>query len=221
MEKTFVRLDSDPVEQDSAGSGERLTNGLPLSRRSFTCHPSSKAGEPHFWCKHRVQPKFEATARELHEDASGQDGAAEVSLDSTYPRSPITSYAATLLHLDSKTAIERLDALKSSIDYLPITTAAMLKAAEFWADARRRGLPTAPEAALDADVILAAQAALLTGRRETERRIGGDRQRGPLGPIRYRATLAGYSLNMKQHSDPGALGYSETEVTRLRDQRIV
>ena len=68
-----------------------------------------------------------------------------------------------LLHLDSKTAIVRLDALKSAIDYLPITTAAMLKAAEFWADARRKGLPTAPEAALDADVILAAQAALLTG----------------------------------------------------------
>ena len=68
-----------------------------------------------------------------------------------------------LLHLDLKTAIVRLDKLKSAIDYLPITTAAMLKAAEFWADARRRGLPTAPEAALDADVILAAQAALLTG----------------------------------------------------------
>ena len=68
-----------------------------------------------------------------------------------------------LLHLDSKTAIVRLDALKSAIDYLPITTAAMLKAAEFWADARRKGLPTAPEAALDADVILAAQAALLAG----------------------------------------------------------
>lgn len=68
-----------------------------------------------------------------------------------------------LLHLDSKTAIARLDALKSSIDYLPITTDAMLKAAEFWADARRKGLPTAPEAALDSDVILAAQATLLTG----------------------------------------------------------
>ena len=68
-----------------------------------------------------------------------------------------------LLHLDSKTAIVRLDALKSAINYLPITTAAMLKAAEFWADARRKGLPTAPEAALDADVILAAQAALLIG----------------------------------------------------------
>lgn len=68
-----------------------------------------------------------------------------------------------LLHLNSKTAIVRLDALKSTIAYLPITTAAMLKAAELRADARRKGLPTAPEAALDADVILAAQAALLTG----------------------------------------------------------
>ena len=37
----------------------------------------------------------------------------------------------------------------------------MLKAAEFWAGAKRNGLPTAPEAALDADVILAAQAAVL------------------------------------------------------------
>ena len=37
----------------------------------------------------------------------------------------------------------------------------MLKAAEFWAGARRSGSPTAPEAALDADVILAAQAAML------------------------------------------------------------
>ena len=66
-----------------------------------------------------------------------------------------------LLHLDSPNAIIRLDALKSAISYLPITTDTMLKAAEFWADARQKGLPTAPETALDADVILAAQAILL------------------------------------------------------------
>ncbi len=67
-----------------------------------------------------------------------------------------------LLHIDSTNALARLDKLKSEIEYLPITTAAMLKAAELWADARRRGRPTAPEAALDGDVILAAQAAMLT-----------------------------------------------------------
>lgn len=68
-----------------------------------------------------------------------------------------------LLHLESRKALARLDDLKSAIGYLPITTAAMLKAAELWADARRKGLPTAPEAALDADVILAAQAVMLSG----------------------------------------------------------
>ena len=36
------------------------------------------------------------------------------------------------------------------------STAAMRKAAEFWADTRRQGTPTADEKAIDADVILAA-----------------------------------------------------------------
>ena len=65
-----------------------------------------------------------------------------------------------LLHLGSSKAVVRLDELKSTFDYIPITTDAMLKAAEIWADARRAGVPTAEEAALDVDVILAAQAVL-------------------------------------------------------------
>ena len=51
-----------------------------------------------------------------------------------------------------------LDLLKRSAVYQPITTTAMLKAAELWADARRRGRPTADPKELDGDVILAAQA---------------------------------------------------------------
>ena len=39
----------------------------------------------------------------------------------------------------------------------------MRKAAELWADARRRGRPTSGPRALDADSILAAQALLLAG----------------------------------------------------------
>lgn len=66
-----------------------------------------------------------------------------------------------LLRVGATTGIRRLDALAAVIGYVPITTAAMRRAAQFWADARRRGRPTADPKALDADVILAAQTALL------------------------------------------------------------
>jgi predicted nucleic acid-binding protein len=52
----------------------------------------------------------------------------------------------------------RLNELKAKLIYQPLTTQTMLKAAEFWADARRRGKPTSDPKELDADVILAAQA---------------------------------------------------------------
>lgn len=69
-----------------------------------------------------------------------------------------------LLRSNRLRGIERLDALKATLGYVPITTEMMLRAAEFWADARKRGKPTASDAALDADVILAAQAASITGK---------------------------------------------------------
>jgi predicted nucleic acid-binding protein len=66
-----------------------------------------------------------------------------------------------LIRLSRQRSLARLDKLKSDFVYLPIATSAMLKAAELWAQARRIGRPTAADAALDADVIVAAQASLL------------------------------------------------------------
>lgn len=69
-----------------------------------------------------------------------------------------------LLRAGKAKGLQRLDELKSTLTYLPITTEAMLKAAEFWADSRRRGRPTTGDHSLDADVILAAQAAVCSTR---------------------------------------------------------
>lgn len=66
-----------------------------------------------------------------------------------------------LLRMKSAASIKRLDQLKARLHYAPITTAAMHRAAEHWAAARSAGRPTADDKALDADVILAAQSALL------------------------------------------------------------
>jgi predicted nucleic acid-binding protein len=55
-------------------------------------------------------------------------------------------------------SLARLDQLRHFCQYVPITSAAMLKAAEFWADSRRRGKPTSDPKELDCDVTLAAQA---------------------------------------------------------------
>ena len=67
-----------------------------------------------------------------------------------------------LMRADKQQGLARLDALRQLVGYAPITTTAMRKAAEFWAIARREGHPTAPDASLDADVILAAQAFVLS-----------------------------------------------------------
>ncbi len=63
-----------------------------------------------------------------------------------------------MLHIGSASSVRYLDELKENIAYAPLTTQVMLRAAQLWADARKRGLPTAPEDRLDVDVILAAQA---------------------------------------------------------------
>jgi predicted nucleic acid-binding protein len=57
--------------------------------------------------------------------------------------------------------LQRLDALGNLLEYLPLTTAAMRYAAEFWARARQQGQPTAGDKTIDGDMILAGQAAAL------------------------------------------------------------
>lgn len=66
-----------------------------------------------------------------------------------------------LLRANLQPSVGRLDVLKRTLEYLPLTTDAMLQAAAFWAQARQAGMPTAPGPALDGDVILAAQAVVL------------------------------------------------------------
>ncbi len=66
-----------------------------------------------------------------------------------------------LLRAGKPRSVERLDRFGEEAGFLPLTTEAMRLAAEIWAGARNRGEPTAPDPALDGDVILAAQARLL------------------------------------------------------------
>ncbi len=65
-----------------------------------------------------------------------------------------------LIRAGKERGIRKLDLFKNVLTYRPLTTEVMLLAAQLWADARRRGRPTAEPNALDGDVILAAQAIL-------------------------------------------------------------
>jgi toxin FitB len=81
----------------------------------------------------------------------------------------ITDYEVRreMIRRGARSVMTRLDSLAGQLAYDPLTTQIMRKAAEFWADLRRRGLPTAGDESLDADAILAAQAALIGGPGDT------------------------------------------------------
>ncbi len=63
-----------------------------------------------------------------------------------------------LIRADKQIGLQRLDELCAGFSYEPLTTPIMRAAAALWAQARNDGWPTATDAALDGDVILAAQA---------------------------------------------------------------
>jgi len=87
---------------------------------------------------------------------------ADVGVEVVIPEIADYEVRRELLRADKGPGIRRLDALKGMLGYAPITTAVMLKAAEFWATARKSGRQSANDASLDADMILAAQALALT-----------------------------------------------------------
>jgi predicted nucleic acid-binding protein len=68
-----------------------------------------------------------------------------------------------LLRRRATAGLKRLDDFEARFPYLPLSTPAMRRATEFWAEVRRLGLPTAAPDALDADCIIAAQAAVSGG----------------------------------------------------------
>ena len=69
--------------------------------------------------------------------------------------------ARTLPGFRPALSITLLDLLPRQLEYLPLTTSAMRRAAELWAQARQQGQPTAGDNTIDADMILIAQAETL------------------------------------------------------------
>jgi hypothetical protein len=69
-----------------------------------------------------------------------------------------------LLRIRAVGSLRRLDYVldpSSGFQHLTLSTDAIMKAAEFWAFVRQAGVPTASPDSLDADAILAGQAALV------------------------------------------------------------
>ena len=71
----------------------------------------------------------------------------------------ITDYEVRreLIRANQAAGLARLNALLLTLDYLPLTTSVMRRAADLWAQARNNRWATATPQALDGDVILAAQ----------------------------------------------------------------
>jgi predicted nucleic acid-binding protein len=63
-----------------------------------------------------------------------------------------------LIRIGASRSLAKLDELGRELRYLPVTTTTWRSAARLWAVLRGAGRPTASDASLDGDVLLAAQA---------------------------------------------------------------
>jgi predicted nucleic acid-binding protein len=123
-----------------------------------------------------------------------------------------------LLRANRQRGLLNLDALIQRVEYLPLTTAAMRQAAQFWARARQQGQPTAGDKNIDADVIWAAQAITLgepnfivaTVQREAS---GAFR---PSGFVAKHCALAVRQTNLGDYyGSPPKLGPADRQFVRL------
>ena len=73
-----------------------------------------------------------------------------------------------LIRANKLKSVQQLDRLKTVLEYIPLNTEMILKAAEPWAQVRQMGQPTADPNALDGDVILAAQTITIAQERQQE-----------------------------------------------------
>lgn len=67
-----------------------------------------------------------------------------------------------LLRVGKMKDLAKLNALEAAVGFDPITSEIMRQAAEFWAQARKKGYSTADDKALDGDMILCAHAEVLS-----------------------------------------------------------
>ena len=100
-------------------------------------------------------------SKETQEGSLWLDSLTKRKVDVRIPEIADYEVRRELLRVNKLRGIKQLNELKDLLDYVPLTTQTMLKAAQLWADVRKRGLPTADNKALDGDVILAAQASML------------------------------------------------------------
>lgn len=84
-----------------------------------------------------------------------------------------------LIRANKLRGLRSLDSFKLRFLYVPITTDMMLLAAEIWARARQRGLPTASGVSLDADAILAAQSLVVAEKLDLDLTIATTNVRHP------------------------------------------